>query len=91
MYKVRMKISKEYRGMLDNMLKQLEKDNVAYTGNSGMVRSFSIQAKQARKKGHLLFSWNKIWRKSVISVAPNIKLKKSKHGFDIIETEPKQK
>ena len=86
MYKVRIKISKEYRSMLDNMLKQLEENNVAYTGNGGFVRSFSIQAEQPRKKGHILFSHNSRWRKSVVSLAPNVKLKKAKCGFEIVET-----
>jgi len=86
MYKVKLRVPKEYRIMLDNMLKQLQKDNVAYTGNKGFIRSFSIQSRQPRKKGHILFSYNKQWRKSVVSLAPNIKLEKTRNGYVVIET-----
>jgi len=85
MYKVRLKIPKEYRNMMENLVSRLEKDNVAYCGNNGLIRSFSIQAKQPRKKGHILFSWNKAWKKSVVSLAPGIKIKKNKYGIEIIE------
>jgi len=85
MYKVHIKVPKEYRPMLDNMLKQLEKNNVSYTGNLGFITAFSMNSSKPRKKGHLLFSYNKKWRKSVVSLAPNVKLKKTKYGFDIIE------
>ena len=87
MYKIRVKVPKEYRNMLDNMIDQLETNNVAYTGNNGLIRSFSMQTKKARKNGHLLFSWNKLWKKSVVSSAPNIKVKKIKYGLEIIEME----
>jgi len=85
MYKVRLKIPKEYRSMMEHLVTKLEKDNVAYCGNNGLIRSFSIQAKQPRKKGHILFSWNKRWRKSVVTLAPDIKIKKDKYGFIVIE------
>ena len=91
MYKVRLKIPKEYRDMMENLVVKLEKNNVAYCGNNGLIRSFSIQAQQPRKKGHILFSWNKCWKKSVVTLAPDIKIKKSKFGFDVFEGEDTNK
>ena len=85
MYKIRIKMPKEYREMLDSLLRQLEDNTVAYTGNNGLIRSFSMQMKQATRNGHVLFSWNRKWHKSVVSLAPNIKVKKIKHGVEIIE------
>jgi len=90
MYKVRLKIPKEYREMMENLVVRLEKNNVAYSGNNGLIRSFAIQAKQPKNKGHLLFSWNKKWRKSVVTVAPDIKIKRSKNGFEVFETKHKK-
>ena len=86
MYKLKVKVPKEYRKKFNELLEQLEKNNVVYTSNNGLIKSFSMQVRKAKKNGHLFFSWNREWHKSVISLAPDICIKKTKYGIEFIES-----
>ena len=63
------------------ILKRLERDNVAYSGHSGAIRSLSILCKEPRIRGYILFSWNKLWKRSVITLSPDLLIKEPDKGF----------
>ena len=86
MYRLNIKVPKEYRDKFWELIEQLQKHNVAYTANNGLIKSFSVQVKKAKKNGHLFFSWNREWHKSVVSLAPDIRIKKTKYGIEFIES-----